>query len=138
MRGEDNMKFMVCYEASYQAREALKVAQKHAEVWGAKIEVIQTVTRELPLKHSQVKEMEEKLEAEVKKQFEGISIEYNAQLLVTSLEAGEQLVKFAEEEKIDQIFIGIQKTSKVGKLLFGSTAQSVILQSPCPVITVKK
>jgi len=132
------MKFMVCYEASYQAREALKVAQKHAEVWGAKIEVIQTVTRELPLKHSQVKEMEEKLEAEVKKQFEGISIEYNAQLLVTSLEAGEQLVKFAEEEKIDQIFIGIQKTSKVGKLLFGSTAQSVILQSPCPVITVKK
>ncbi len=132
------MKFMVCYEASYQAREALKVAQKHAEVWGAKIEVIQTVTRELPLKHSQVKEMEEKLEAEVKKEFEGISIGYNAQLLITSLEAGEQLVKFAEEERIDQIFIGIQKTSKVGKLLFGSTAQYVILQSPCPVITVKK
>ena len=132
------MKFMICYEASYQAREALRVAQKHAEVWGAKIEVIQTVTRELPLKHSQVKEMEEKLEAEVKKQFEGISIEYNAQLLVTSLEAGEQLVKFAQEEKIDQVFIGLQKTSKVGKLLFGSTAQYVILQSPCPVITVKK
>jgi len=131
------MKFMVCYEASYQAREALKVAQKHAEVWGAKIEVIQTVTRELPLKHSQVKDMEDKLEAEVKKEFEGISIEYNAQLLVTSLEAGEQLVKFAEEEKIDQIFLGIQKTSKVGKLLFGSTAQYVILQSPCPVITIK-
>jgi len=128
---------MVCYEASYQAREALKVAQKHAEVWGAKIEVIQTVTRELPLKHSQVKDMEDKLEAEVKKEFEGISIEYNAQLLVTSLEAGEQLVKFAEEEKIDQIFLGIQKTSKVGKLLFGSTAQYVILQSPCPVITIK-
>ena len=132
------MKFMVCDEASYQAREALKVAQKHAEVWGAKIEVIQTVTRELPLKHSQVKEMEEKLEAEVQKEFEGISIGYNAQLLITSLEAGEQLVKFAEEERIDQIFIGIQKTSKVGKLLFGSTAQYVILQSPCPVITVKK
>lgn len=132
------MKFMVCYEASYQAREALKVAQKHAEVWSAKIEVIQTVTRELPLKHFQVKEMEEKLEAELKKEFEGISIEYNAQLLVTSLEAGEQLVKFAQEEKIDQIFLGIQKTSKVGKLLFGSTAQYVILQSPCPVITVKK
>ena len=131
------MKFMVCYEASYQAREALKVAQKHAEVWGAKIEVIQTVTRELPLKHSQVKDMEDKLEAEVKKEFEGISIEYNAQLLVTSLEAGEQLVKFAEEETIDQIFLGIQKTSKVGKLLFGSTAQYVILQSPCPVITIK-
>ena len=132
------MKFMVCYEESYQAREALKVAQKHANVWGAQIEVIQTVTRELPLKHSQVKEMEAKLEANVKKQFKGVSIDHNTQLLVTSLEAGEQLVKFAAEEKIDQIFIGIQKTSKVGKLLFGSTAQYVILHALCPVVTVKR
>ena len=129
---------MVCYEASYQAREALRVAQKHAQIWDAQIEVVQTVTRELPLKHSQVVEMEKKLEEDVKKQFKGVPVQYKTQLLVTSLEAGEHLVKFAEEEKMAQVFIGIQKTSKVGKLLFGSTAQYIILQSPCPVVTVKK
>jgi nucleotide-binding universal stress UspA family protein len=64
-------------------------------------------------------------------------VTYNVQLLVTSLESGEQLVKFADEEKVDLLFLGIIKRSKVGKLLFGSTAQYVILQAPCPVVTVK-
>ena len=58
-------------------------------------------------------------------------------MLLTDLTSGEQLVKFAEEQEIDQIFLGIIKTSKVGKLLFGSTAQYVILHAPCPVVTVK-
>jgi nucleotide-binding universal stress UspA family protein len=60
------------------------------------------------------------------------------QLLVTDLTSGEQLVKFAEDEKIDQIFLGIIKKSKVGKFLFGSTAQFVILNAPCPVVTVQE
>jgi len=53
------------------------------------------------------------------------------------MQAGEDLVKFANENDIDEILIGIQKTSKVGKLLFGSTAQFVILEASCPVVTVK-
>jgi len=57
---------------------------------------------------------------------------------VTSLTVGEQLVEFAEKKKVDQMFVGITKTSKVGKLLFGSTAQYVILQSPCPVVTIRR
>jgi nucleotide-binding universal stress UspA family protein len=57
---------------------------------------------------------------------------------VTDLTSGEQLVKFAEDEKIDQIFLGIIKKSKVGKFLFGSTAQYVILNAPCPVVTVQE
>ena len=41
-----------------------------------------------------------------------------------------------ENEDVDLVFIGVEKRSKVGKLLFGSTAQHVILNSPCPVVTV--
>jgi hypothetical protein len=33
-------------------------------------------------------------------------------LLLTDLTSGEQLVKFAEDQRIDQIFIGIVKKSK--------------------------
>jgi len=53
------------------------------------------------------------------------------------LEAGEDLVQLAEEKQIDEIIIGVRRRSKVGKLIFGSTAQYVILNAPCPVVSVK-
>jgi nucleotide-binding universal stress UspA family protein len=58
-------------------------------------------------------------------------------LLVRGLSPGEDLVQFAKENGIDEIIIGVRRRSKVGKLVFGSTAQFVILNAPCPVVSVK-
>jgi nucleotide-binding universal stress UspA family protein len=135
---EVKMKFMVCYDGTDEAKEALKVAQKHAGVWNAKLEVVNTIVRIEPLKHSQVEKAEAKLEKEVKDFLGSDDPSYETLLLLTDLTPGEQLVKYAEEDKIDQVFLGIIKKSKVGKLLFGSTAQYVILHAPCPVVTVQK
>ena len=132
------MKFLVCYDETNQAKEALKVAREHARVWNAKLEVVNAVIRAEPLKHSRVQKMEENLAEEVKEILGGDDPPYEVQLLLTDLTSGEQLVKFAEDLKTDLIFLGIVKKSKVGKLLFGSTAQYVILHAPCPVVTVLK
>ena len=132
------MKFLVCYDETNEAKEALKVAQEHARVWNAKLEVVNAVIRLEPLKHSRVQKMEENLAGQVKEILGSDDPPYEVQLLLTDLTSGEQLVKFAEDMKIDLIFLGIVKKSKVGKLLFGSTAQYVILHSPCPVVTVQK
>ena len=132
------MKFLVCYDETSEAKKALKVAQAHAKIWKAKLEVVNTITRAEPLKHSAVKKMELKMEGEVKEILGGDDPPYEVQLLLTDLTSGEQLVKFAEDQKIDQIYLGIVKKSKVGKLLFGSTAQYIILHAPCPVVTVKQ
>jgi nucleotide-binding universal stress UspA family protein len=131
------MKFLVCYDGAGTSAAVLKEAQAHAKVWNATLEVVKTVTRELAIKHAKILEMEKELEANVSKQIGDDGVTYNVQLLVTSLEPGEKLVKFAEEEEIDLIFLGIIKKSKVSKLFFGSTAQYVILQASCPVVTVK-
>ncbi len=131
------MRFLVCYDETNQAKEALKVAQEHAKIWKAKLEVVNTITRVEPLKHSAVKKMELKMEGDVKEILGGNDTLYEVQLLLTDLTSGEQLIKFAEDQKIDQIFLGIVKKSKVGKLLFGSTAQYIILHAPCPVVTVQ-
>ena len=132
------MKFMVCYDGSEEAKEALKVAHNHAKKWNAKLEVVNTITRVEPLKHSDVKKTEDKLEKDVKDVLGSDDPSHEVQLLLTDLTSGEQLVKFAEDEKMDQIFIGIIKKSKVGKFITGSTAQYVILNAPCPVVTVQK
>jgi len=132
------MKFLVCYNGTNEAKHTLKVAQAHAKIWDAKLEVVSAITRVEPLKHSKVRKMEDELEGEVNELIEGDGPPYEAQLLLTDLTPGEQLVKFAEDQKINQIFLGIIKKSKVEKFLFGSTAQYVILHAPCPVVTVRK
>ena len=131
------MKFLVCYEEADPSAEILKQAMAHAKAWNASLEIVNTVTRELPLKRERILEMEQELEASVKAQIQDEKLDYNVQLLVTAQESGEKLVSFADEQDIDMIFLGIIKKSKVGKLLFGSTAQYVILNAPCPVVTVK-
>ena len=132
------MKFLVCYDETNEAKNALIVAQEHARVWKSKLEVVNAVIRVEPLKHSRVQKMEENLAEQVKEILGSDDPPYEVQLLLTDLTSGEQLVKFAEDMKIDLIFLGIVKRSKVGKLLFGSTAQYVILHAPCPVVTVPK
>jgi len=131
------MKFLVCYEEADPSSEILEKALAHAKVWNATLEVVKTVTRELPIKHSKILEMEKEMETTVSKKIGDSGVTYNVQLMVTSLEPGEKLVKFAEEEEIDLVFIGIIKKSKVSKLFFGSTAQYVILYASCPVVTIK-
>lgn len=131
------MKLMVCYDDTSEAKDAVRLAQKHAKDWNASIEVISTITREEPLRHSQLQRMEDKFDAQIQDLFEDArDIAYNAQLLVDSLTSGEQLVKFAARKLVDMMYIGIKKRSKVGKLLFGSTAQYIILNATCPVVTV--
>jgi len=134
---EVEMKILVGYDGSNAAKDALKVAQKHAKAFGAKIEVIKSVTRNHPLDHSVIQAAEEELEWEIRNQLNGDTTSYETRLLVSSRSSGENLIWFTELEKIDEIIIGVRKRSKVGKLLLGSTAQYVILHAPCPVITIK-
>ena len=84
----------------------------------------------------EVEHATEELE-EAKKLFDGDGIQCETKLLVRGMTPGEDLVDFANEQAVDEIIIGIKRRSKVGKLLFGSNAQYIIIKAPCPVVTVK-
>lgn len=51
---------------------------------------------------------------------------------------GEEIVDLADEIDADRVFVGGRKRSPTGKALFGSTAQSVMLNAPCPVTFVRE
>ena len=130
------MKIMVCYDGSNVAKAALDLAKKHAKVSNAKIYVLTSMESgpRVPLREF---ERTEKNLKEAKSIVRKDDISCETHLLERGLEAGEDLVQYAEENQIDEIFIGARRRSKVGKLIFGSTAQFVILNAPCPVVTVK-
>ena len=130
------MKIMVCFDGSNVAKDALDLAKKRAKALDAEMYLLTSMVGgpEVPIDEF------EKAEKRLKKaknsvRAEGIPCE--SQLSVRGLDAGEELVRFAKEEKIDEIYVGVRRRSKVGKFVFGSTAQYVILEAPCPVVTVK-
>ena len=61
-----------------------------------------------------------------------------AHLFETVLTEGEGLVKFAMDNQMDELIVGVRSRSKLGKLIFGSTAQYVILNASCPVLSVNE
>ncbi|MCU4752578.1 universal stress protein [Halobacteria archaeon AArc-curdl1] len=52
-------------------------------------------------------------------------------------EHGETIVNLAEDVDADRVIVGGRKRSPTGKAVFGSTAQEVLLSSPCPVTFVR-
>ena len=130
------MNILVGYNGSKESKEALKLAQKHAKELGAKIEIATSIFRIEPMKYYDIQTAEQELEWGVKEVFNGDETPYDTHFLVNAMSIGDQLVEFAERHDIDEIIIGVRKRSNVDKMLFGSTAQHVILNAPCPVVTV--
>jgi nucleotide-binding universal stress UspA family protein len=134
--GRSKMKILVGYDGSNESKDALRLAQKHAKELDAKIEVATAICRWDPFEYHKIEEVEQELERGVKEIINGDSALYETHLLVNDLSPGDQLVAFAERYGVDEIIIGSPKRTQVGKLLFGSTAQHIVLNAPCPVVTL--
>jgi nucleotide-binding universal stress UspA family protein len=130
------MKFIVCLDESKTSKAALRLAEKYAAAFKADLILVTSMLKGTENEKEKIKEAENRL-SDLKNASEKNGISCTTHLLIRGLSAGEDLVDFAEEQKADQIFIGIKRRSKVEKLVFGSTAQYVILHADCPVVTVK-
>jgi nucleotide-binding universal stress UspA family protein len=130
------MKFLVGYNGSNEAKSALALARDFAKIFNAKVFVMTSMEGGSGETLDEINRAESELKY-AKTFLEADAIECETHQLARGLSPGEDLVKFAADNEIDHLFVGIEKKSKTQKMLLGSTAQYAILKAPCPVITVK-
>jgi nucleotide-binding universal stress UspA family protein len=133
---EGDMKFLVAYNGSDESKAALHLAREHALVFGAKVYVMTSMEGGVREKIQEIQKTVSDLEYAQNFMAEK-DIVCEVRQMVRGLAPGEDLVRFAKEEEIDHIFVGIEKKSKTQKILLGSTSQYIILKASCPVTTIK-
>ena len=130
------MKILVGYDYSTVTQDVLALAKKYAQAFKAEVHLLRSMEQNPELKRDTIQQAEQNLD-QVKREFATLGLACDIHVVISALSAGENIVEFAEQNSIDLIVIGVRRRSKVGKLLFGSNAQLIILTAPCPVLTVK-
>lgn len=130
------MKILVGYDRSDPANDALELAKDHAMAFDADVHVVTSMVGANNSQYDDIQRAELGLDY-AKALLEENNIKCETHLLIRGLLPGEDLIKFAEDNQIDEIIVGVRRRSKVSKLLMGSTAQHVIINAHCPVVTIK-
>lgn len=130
------MKILVGYDYSTVTQDVLALAKQQAIAFNAEVQLLRSLEQSPELQRDSIQQAEQNLD-HVKREFTTMGLACDTHVVVSTLSAGEDIVQFAEQNTIDLIVIGVRRRSKVGKLLFGSNAQLIILTAPCPVLTVK-
>ena len=130
------MKILVGFDGTNMAKAAVALAEQHAQAFGATIILACSMVGGPEVPRRDFETAEKALENQ-KNILRDKNMPCETIMSVRGLEAGEDLVQLASEQQADEVIIGVRRRSKVGKIIFGSTAQYVVLNAPCPVVTVK-
>lgn len=133
---EDGMKIVVGYKESKMSKVILDLVMRHAKAFDATVYLISSLEGGSGEKIEEIDAAKGELSyAEGVLKEEGIKAE--TELLIRGLSPGEDIVEFAKDKKADEIIVGVKMRSKVGKFILGSTAQYVILNAHCPVVSIR-
>lgn len=128
------MVIVVGYVPKPEGRAALGRAIEEAKLRGGRLIVVNASRGDafVDAGYAGVQEIEL-----VKSRLTESGVPYELRQLVRGHEPGEEVVELAEEVGAELIVIGMRHRTAVGKFLLGSTAQRILMEAPCPVLTVK-
>ena len=131
------MNILACYDGTKTGRAAVQLAEQHAISLNGSLLIIHIVDLRRLNSFQKTNRNREGFEGHIRKllQPDGCRTDIHFQI---GLDAhGKELVEFVKQNSIDEMVIGIGKKSKLGKIFSRATAQYVIQNAPCPVVTVK-
>lgn len=127
---------VVGYVPKPEGRAALRRAVEEARLRGARLVVINSARGGRDFDAEDAVDSEAELDA-VRAKLAEAGVEGEVRQLVRGLDVAEDLVAVAHETSAEFIVIGLRRRSPVGKLILGSNAQRILLDAPCPVLSVK-
>ena len=128
------MTLLVGYIPSSQGDAALDAAVDEARIRGTDVVVVNIARGEAVLEHRRLyDDQAEALSARLAE----AGVPFTVRRELESQDAADALLDVAKEIEPDFIVIGLRRRSPTGKLLFGSNAQRILMEAPCPVISVK-
>ena len=128
---------MVHCDGTEAEDRCMAIARKHAMAFEGTVFLVSAMSGVGHVPSQELDSLEKKLKRFAEDLFKPHGIACKTQVLLSNLSDGETLVQFCEQKGIDEIVMPVKYRSKLGKLVFGSTPQYVILEAPCVVITVK-
>ena len=128
------MVIVVGYYPAAPGRAALARAFEEARMRGGRLVVVNS-SRGDALVDTRLAQGEDVHELEAMLTASGV--EWQLQKPVRGHDAAAEILDAAESTRADLIVIGMRHRTPVGKLIMGSTAQRVLLDARCPVLSVK-
>ena len=104
------MKILVGYDRSKASENALNHALQHGQAFNAEIHVITSLEQGAALKKEDIDKAENKLD-KVRKPFKAAGIECEIHTSVSYQSPGEDMVRYAKENDIGQIIVGVRRRS---------------------------
>ncbi|MFC6906450.1 universal stress protein [Halalkalicoccus tibetensis] len=140
------MVIVAAIDRSDRSNAIVREAARLGEAFDEPVEVVHVLTREefVSLERTNVSETGEAVPVEgVVETAEGIAEEAIGRAGVTATAVGllgdpaDEIVEHAHDRDARYVVVAGRKRSPVGKALFGSVVQSVLLGAECPVVSLR-
>ena len=129
-------------EASYEALKAANELALHFSTELYLVHVVSSLLKKLLRILAYVLSILEKMETAAKNSLQEVvkqrvSKELHTHQIVLLGGAAYEIIRIAEEEKVDLIVIATHGQTGWRHLVFGSVAEKVVQLAPCPVLTIR-
>lgn len=130
------MAVVVGYVATPEGRAALQAARTEARDRQLKLVVVNSHKGGASYDGDDALRTDEELEA-VRRELSADTVEFEILELVRGNDPTDDLIGVASQVGAALIVIGLRRRTPIGKLILGSNAQRILLESDCPVLSVK-
>ena len=130
------MSVIVGYLSSERGRKALEVGIQEAKLRNTDLVVVHSLVGAGKSDDEEVIQSDRDLNA-LDEMLSAQGIPFSLHNYVRGNEPAQDIIQAAEELGGELIVIGLRQRTSAGKFLLGSNAHDILMDAPCPVLTVK-